>query len=129
MKDWKVLLVDDEADFVDTLRERLSIRGVSCRMALDAKSGLAALKESPADVVVLDMFMPGMSGLEMLARIREDHPGAQVILLSGQGDSRDGREGMKLGAFDYMVKPLSLDELIGKIAEAVAISRGAPGKP
>jgi DNA-binding NtrC family response regulator len=125
MKDWNVLLVDDEEDFVDTLRERLSIRDIPCRMALDAKAGLTALAEGPVDVVVLDMFMPGMNGLEMLGRIKELYPMVQVILLSGQGDSRDGREGMKLGAFDYMVKPLSLDELIGKIGEAVKAARGA----
>ena len=124
MKDWKVLLVDDEEDFVDTLRERLSLRDIACRMAFNAKDGMTALLDGPVDVVVLDMFMPGMNGLEMLKRIKETLPRVQVILLSGKADTRDGREVMKLGAFDYMIKPLSIEELIGKIGEAVAAARG-----
>lgn len=123
-KDWKILLVDDEEDFVTTLCERLQLRGVNCRVALDGEAGLAAVESEVPDVVVLDVFMPGVKGLEVLKRLRASHPNVQVILLTGQGATKDGMDGMKLGAFDYMVKPLSLDDLTRKLEEAVAAARG-----
>ncbi|WP_243313114.1 response regulator [Fundidesulfovibrio agrisoli] len=123
MKDWNILLVDDEEDFVQTLAERLELRGIECRVALDGEAGLAAMAESQPDVVVLDMFMPGIKGLEVLRLIRERHPKVQVILLTGQGATKDGMDGMKLGAFDYMIKPLSIDDLTSKIGEAVKVAR------
>ena len=123
MKDWNILLVDDEEDFVQTLAERLELRGIECRVALDGEAGLAAMAESLPDVVVLDMFMPGIKGLEVLRLIRERHPKVQVILLTGQGATKDGMDGMKLGAFDYMIKPLSIDDLTSKIGEAVKVAR------
>ncbi|WP_243368011.1 response regulator [Fundidesulfovibrio soli] len=123
MKDWNILLVDDEEDFVQTLAERLELRGIDCRVALDGEAGLAAMAESTPDVVVLDMFMPGIKGLEVLRLIRERYPKVQVILLTGQGATKDGMDGMKLGAFDYMIKPLSIDDLTAKIGEAVKLAR------
>lgn len=123
MKDWNILLIDDEEDFVHTLAERLELRGVNCRVALDGEAGLAAMAENVPDVVVLDMFMPGIKGLEVLRLIRERHPKVQVILLTGQGATKDGMDGMKLGAFDYMIKPLSIDDLTAKIGEAVSAAR------
>lgn len=128
-KDWDILLVDDEEEFVETLSERLSLRGIACRVALDGEAGLRAVAERAPDVVVLDMYMPGLKGLEVLERIKARHPGVEVILLTGQGASRDGMEGMKLGAFDYMVKPLSIEDLTAKLGEAVRKARGgaAPG--
>jgi len=123
MKDWNILLVDDEEDFVQTLAERLEIRGITCRVALDGEAGLAAMAENVPDVVVLDMFMPGIKGLEVLRLIRERHPRVQVILLTGQGATKDGMDGMKLGAFDYMIKPLSIDDLTEKLGEAVKAAR------
>jgi len=123
-KDWKVLLVDDEEDFVQTLCERLDLRGIVCRVALNGEAGLRLVDEDVPDVVVLDVFMPGLKGLEVLKTIREKHPGVQVILLTGQGATKDGMDGMKLGAFDYMIKPLSIDDLTAKIGEAVEKARG-----
>lgn len=124
VKDWKILLVDDEEEFVTTLCERLQLRDIHCRVALDGESGLKAVESEVPDVMVLDMFMPGMKGLEVLRRVKERYPHVQVILLTGQGATKDGMDGMKLGAFDYMVKPLSLDDLTAKLHEAVAASRG-----
>lgn len=124
MKDWKILLVDDEEDFVQTLAERLELRGVACRVALDGERAMAAMDAQEPDVVVLDMFMPGLKGLDVLKLIRERHPKVQVILLTGQGATKDGMDGMKLGAFDYMIKPLSIDDLTAKIGEAVKVARG-----
>lgn len=123
MNDWNVLLVDDEEEFVQTLCERLDLRGIPCRVALEGESGLRMIEEQVPDVVVLDMFMPGLKGLEVLRLIRERHPRVQVILLTGQGATRDGMDGMKLGAFDYMIKPLSIDDLTAKIREAVKAAR------
>lgn len=123
MKDWNILLVDDEEEFVQTLCERLDLRGLSCRVALDGEAGLKMMDEAEPDVVVLDMFMPGLKGLEVLKLIRQRHPKVQVILLTGQGATKDGMDGMKLGAFDYMIKPLSIDDLTAKIAEAVKTAR------
>lgn len=123
VSDWNVLLVDDEAEFVQTLSERLDLRGIACRVALDGEAGLGMIAERVPDVVVLDMFMPGLKGLEVLRLIRERHPRVQVILLTGQGATKDGMDGMKLGAFDYMIKPLSIDDLTAKIAEAVRVAR------
>ncbi|WP_243359653.1 response regulator [Fundidesulfovibrio terrae] len=123
MKDWNILLVDDEEEFVQTLCERLDLRGLACRVALDGEAGLKMMDEAEPDVVVLDMFMPGLKGLEVLKLIRQRHPKVQVILLTGQGATKDGMDGMKLGAFDYMIKPLSIDDLTAKIAEAVKTAR------
>jgi DNA-binding response OmpR family regulator len=123
-KDWNILLVDDEEEFVHTLCERLDLRGIACRVALDGESGLRMMQENRPDVVVLDMFMPGLKGLEVLKLIRQHHPAVQVILLTGQGATKDGMDGMKLGAFDYMIKPLSIEDLTVKIGEAVKAARG-----
>ncbi|WP_173083382.1 response regulator [Fundidesulfovibrio magnetotacticus] len=123
MNDWKILLVDDEEEFVSTLAERLSLRGIECRVAKDGEAGLAMIDQDQPDVVVLDMFMPGLKGNEVLRRIKERHPRVQVILLTGQGATKDAMEGMRLGAVDYMIKPLSIDELTAKIGEAVKAAR------
>ncbi|MCM0755783.1 response regulator [Desulfovibrio aminophilus] len=125
VKDWKILLVDDEVEFVSTLAERLELRGMSPRLAHDGESALKAVAQDPPQVMVLDVMMPGMKGLDVLRRVKESHPKVQVILLTGQGKTRDGIEGMKLGAFFYMMKPLDLDELIAKLGEAVAAGGGA----
>lgn len=115
---WKILLVDDEQQFVSTLAERLELRGIEARVAHDGDQALEAVESEIPNVVVLDVIMPGMKGLEVLRRIKTRHPAVQVILLTGQGATRDGIEGMRLGAFDYMMKPLDIDVLVEKMAEA-----------
>lgn len=125
MTQWNVLLVDDEEDFVATLAERLSLRGVNTRVALDGEQALARVAENPPQVAVVDVMMPGMRGLEVLRRIRQGSPGVQVILLTGQGTARDGIEGMHEGAFDYMMKPIDIDALLGKLNEAVKAAEAA----
>ncbi|EPR37450.1 response regulator receiver protein [Desulfovibrio sp. X2] len=118
-ENWKILLVDDEEDFIGTLAERLTLRGLSPRVALDGEEALRLVEEEPPDVVVLDVLMPGMKGLDVLRAVKVRHPEIQVILLTGHGSTKDGMEGMRQGAFDYMMKPLSIDALLGKIAEAM----------
>lgn len=125
INEWNILLVDDEVEFVTTLAERLDLRGIAARVAHDGESALKAVADAEPHVMVLDVMMPGMKGIEVLQRVREQHPAVQVVMLTGQGKTRDGIEGMKLGAFFYMMKPLDLDELIAKLGEAVAAGGGA----
>ncbi len=117
---WRVLLVDDEKEFVSTLAERLALRGIQADVASDGEEALRLVEENPPEVVVLDLMMPGLGGVEVLQRIKRRHPGVQVILLTGHGSTRSGIEGMKLGAFDYLMKPLSIEELIEKMRKAVS---------
>lgn len=125
MDEWRVLLVDDEEEFVTTLAERLSIRGIRTRTALDGESALRKVAEDAPQVLVLDVMMPGMRGLDVLRAVKRDHPGVQVILLTGQGSTKDGIEGMREGAFDYMMKPFNIENLMAKIGEAVNKAIGA----
>lgn len=119
----KVLLVDDEAPFVDALAERLSLRDFAVKTAYDGSQCLTTLTENPTDtdVVVLDLLMPGISGLEVLKQIKEIAPLIQVILLSGQATVESAIEGMKRGAFDFLIKPAETEALAAKITTAFAI--------
>jgi DNA-binding response OmpR family regulator len=119
MRGWKVLLVDDEVEFASTLAERLALRGIQARTAYDGDEALRLIDEEVPQVVVLDLMMPGLGGKEVLSRIKKLYPRIQVILLTGHGSTRDGIEGMQLGAFDYLMKPLSIEELLDKIGKAV----------
>ncbi|MBI5238435.1 MAG: response regulator [Deltaproteobacteria bacterium] len=119
MQDWKVLLVDDEEDFVSTLAERLRMRGIQARTSGNGEEALRSIAADPPHVVVLDVMMPGMSGLDVLRKIKADFPGIEVILLTGIGSTREGVEGMRLGALDYLMKPLQIEELIEKLRDAV----------
>jgi two-component system, OmpR family, response regulator len=118
MKDFKILLVDDESEFVDTLAERLQLRGFGAETAGDGEKALRLMDETAPDVVVLDLKMPGLGGMEVLKEIKKQGYEAPVILLTGHGSTKEGIEGMKLGAFDYLIKPIDIDELIQKMSEA-----------
>ncbi len=113
-----LLLVDDEEDFRRTIAKRLRRRGLSPEEAGNGEECLAMVDEHPMDVVVLDVKMPGMSGIEILRRIKETHPVTEVLLLTGYATTHDGVEGIKAGAFDYLSKPVELEQLIGKIRQA-----------
>lgn len=119
MERLKVLLVDDEEEFVSTLAERLSLRGIQASTASDGMKALGMIEADPPEVVLLDVMMPGMGGMEVLKRIRESYPKTRVILLTGHGRTRDGIEGMRLGAIDCLMKPLNIDDLIEKMRGAV----------
>jgi DNA-binding response OmpR family regulator len=123
MKDWKVLLVDDEKEFVVTLAERLGMRGIYTETVFEGEGALKKLETYEPDVMVLDLMMPGMSGLTVLERVKKLYPKIEVILLTGIGSTSEGLTGMRLGAFDYLMKPLQIDELIQKIG--LAISKGS----
>jgi len=119
MKDWKVLLVDDEKEFVVTLAERLGMRGIRTETVFEGEGALKKLETYEPDVMVLDLMMPGMSGLTVLEKVKKLYPKIEVILLTGIGSTSEGLTGMRLGAFDYLMKPLQIDELIQKIASAI----------
>ena len=118
-KDISVLIVDDEEELAATIAERLEIRGIKTKTASDGDSALSLITTNPPDVVVLDLMMPGIGGLKILKRINLLSLNIPVILLSGYGSKERSIEGMNLGAFDYVMKPCNLDDLITKIQEAV----------
>jgi DNA-binding NtrC family response regulator len=116
----RVLLVDDEPDFMETLGKRLSLRKLEVQGVGSGAQALDALKEYTPDVVVLDVKMPGMDGIQVLREIKKKLPMVEVILLTGHADLEASITGMSLGAFDYMLKPVALDELVYKIQDAHA---------
>lgn len=118
MKNIRLLLVDDEARFRETMSKRLKKRGMEVLDAGDGEKCLALLKQYPIDVVISDVKMPGMGGIELLHRIRESYPDTEVILLTGHASTSDGVEGIKSGAFDYLSKPVEFEHLLSKIRQA-----------
>lgn len=110
-----IVLIDDEEAFVTTLQERLEMRGFPARVALDGRSGLDLIAADTPDVVVLDLRMPGMNGVEVLRRIRGQWPGLPVIMLSGHGSDQDFETCLDLGAAQYHKKPLDIDLLLDSI--------------
>ncbi len=114
----RVLLVDDEKSFVETLSKRLVLRRLEVSTAASADEALAILDREPIDVVVLDVRMPGVGGIEATRMIRKAHPSVEVILLTGHASLEASMEGMTMGAFDYLLKPVSIDELVFKIEDA-----------
>jgi DNA-binding NtrC family response regulator len=126
-----VLVVDDEVQFVETLVKRLAKRGVKTGSAHSGQEALEVLAGSGAtrtDVVVLDVKMPGMDGLETLAAIKEKHPLVEVIMLTGHATVESAIEGMKRGAFDYLMKPCDLDLLMDKLNQAAVKKRAHEAK-
>lgn len=120
----RLLLVDDEADFRKTLAKRLLKRGFSARQAGSAHVCLDILADHPMDVVVMDVKMPGMNGIEALHQIKKAYPETEVILLTGHAATSDGVEGIKTGAFDYLTKPVEFDHLLMKIIQAYETIQG-----
>ena len=114
----RVLLVDDEKDFVEMLSLRLKEAGEKVSAAYSGKECLDTLKKINIDVVILDIKMPGMDGMETLGEIRKRFPLVEVLMLTGHGSTETAVEGMKLGAFDYLMKPADFDDLTAKLQGA-----------
>ncbi len=114
----KVLLVDDEEEYVRTMAERMEMREVGSEVALSGEQALGMLEEELPDVMVLDLRMPGMGGLEVLRRVKETHPGVEVVVLTGFGSDRDEAEARRLGAFEYLRKPVDINDLMAIIRRA-----------
>lgn len=114
----KVLLVDDEKDFVEVLAERLETRGFEVRQAFNGDEAINLLNQQDADVVVLDVLMPGKDGLQTLSEIKRLKPLTEVIMLTGHATVETAIQGMKLGAYDYLMKPTETEDLVAKINKA-----------
>jgi two-component system, OmpR family, response regulator CpxR len=115
----KILLVDDEREFVQTLSERLMMRDLGSAVAYDGESALEVAREDEPDVMILDLKMPGIDGIEVLRRVKKTQPAIEVIILTGHGsESRHKNVCMKLGAFAYLQKPVDIDELSQTIKAA-----------
>jgi len=124
MQHAKVLLVDDEKPYINTMLKRLSKRGLKVISAYDGLEALETLeKDRTVDVVILDIKMPRMDGMEALRHIKSKHPLVEVIMLTGHATVETGIEGMKMGACDYLMKPCDTEELVAKVQEAVARKR------
>jgi DNA-binding NtrC family response regulator len=116
----KVLLVDDEKDFLTTLEERMTIRGMAVRATTSAREALKILKVESFDVMVLDLMMPEMDGIDLLKTVKIKQPELQIILLTGHGTIEKGMEAMRLGAADFIEKPADIEILLEKIRKARA---------
>ena len=118
---FRVMVVDDEKDFLETLVNRLKKRDIEAVGCLSGEEALEAMKKRLFDVIILDIKMPGgMDGIEVLREMKRVQPLAEVILLTGHASVETSIEGMKLGAFDYLLKPVKLEELLVKVGQAFA---------
>ena len=118
MEGIRLLLADDEEDFRTTLASRLRKRRLEVMAVEDGYKAVEIVRSNPIDVAVVDVKMPGMDGLETLKQIKQINPLIEVILLTGHASVESGIEGMRLGAFDYLMKPCDINELMLKIEDA-----------
>jgi len=116
----KVLLVDDEGDFLETLAERMRNRGMNVTTSMSAAEAIKKTEAVDYDVIILDLLMPGMDGIQALKALKERKPDLQVILLTGHATVQKGIEAMKLGAMDLLEKPADINDLTEKIQKAKA---------
>jgi len=118
MEPLKILLVDDEEEFVSTLAERLQLRHFAPEYTLSGDAALGLLEKKMPDVLILDLKMPGLDGMEVLRRTKKTAPEIPVIILTGHGSDKDENEARRLGAFEYLKKPIDIDTLIQHIQRA-----------
>jgi two-component system OmpR family response regulator len=127
MSNLKLLLVDDEQEFLEPMAARLARRRIPCATALSGQDALLLLRNEPFSCAIVDVRMPVMDGLELLRSIRKDFPEIPVILLTGHASVEIGVQAMELGAFDYLMKPVDLDELLDTVRRAVEETTLMPG--
>jgi DNA-binding response OmpR family regulator len=118
MDRFKVIVIDDEVDFVDTMVKRLKDKGLESYGAMSGPDGLELVESKDPDVVVLDVKMPKMSGIEVLREIKKKKPLTEVIMLTGHGSVEAGIQGLQLGAYNYVMKPVPFNELLNLIVQA-----------
>ncbi len=118
MKNFKLLLVDDEEEFVKALAERLKMRDLESDMVYDGEQALSFVEDKEPDVMVLDLKMPGIDGIEVLERVKKAYPKIEVIILTGHGTEKDEERAKRLGAFDYLEKPVDIDTLVARLKKA-----------
>jgi DNA-binding NtrC family response regulator len=114
----KVLLVDDEEDFVRTMADRMEMRELGSEVALNGEQALQMLEDDIPDVMVLDLRMPGIDGMEVLQRVRKAYPQVEVIILTGHGSDQEEDEARRLGAFAYLRKPVDIEDLMDTVRRA-----------
>ncbi len=117
-KNIRILIVDDEADFLETIVKRLNRRGFNVTGIDGALKALRLLDSESFDIVILDFKMPGMDGIDALKEMRRKKPNMEVIMLTGHASVESGIRGIQLGAFDYVMKPANIEDLIEKIQQA-----------
>ncbi len=118
MEKFKLLIVDDEQDFLETIIKRLKARAIDVTGAESGYKALELIDGREFDVVILDVKMPGLDGIETLREVKKKKPLLEVIMLTGHASVESGIQGMQLGAFDYVMKPVALDELLEKVRQA-----------
>jgi CheY-like chemotaxis protein len=121
----RVLLVDDEREFVQTLSERLEMRDVGSAVAYDGESALRMVEDDEPEVIILDLRMPGIDGIEVLRRVKQSHPHIEVVILTGHGSEEDRKTCMALGAFAYLQKPVDIEDLSETLKQAHEKARGS----
>jgi len=112
------LLVDDEVEFADTLAKRMKKRKLITSSVNSGEDALEFLGQNPTDVVILDVKMPGIDGIQTLREIKQQYPLVEVIMLTGHANVEVAIQGMEIGAFDYLMKPMAIDDLVYKIQDA-----------
>jgi DNA-binding response OmpR family regulator len=117
---FKILIADDEVEFASTLATRLELRGYATTIVHSGEQTLETISREVPDLLLLDLKMPDLDGLEVLAKLRENNKELKVIILTGHGSFSSGNQGMALGAFDYIMKPVELSLLLEKINEVIA---------
>jgi DNA-binding response OmpR family regulator len=123
VSDIKIMLVDDEEDFVRTLSERLQMRDLKKNTAFDGEQALKIVSDKEPDIMILDLKMPGIDGMEVLRRVRNAYPNIQVIIQTGHGNDLDEAEARQLGVFDYLKKPVDIELLVERIKAAARSMR------
>jgi DNA-binding NtrC family response regulator len=118
MSKFTTLFVDDEKDFLETILNRMKKRQMHVYGAESGEEALSFLEHTPVEVVVLDVKMPGMGGIETLKEIKKRFPLIEVIMLTGHASLEVAKEGMEAGAYDYLMKPVNIDELLYKLQDA-----------
>lgn len=118
MQEYKILVVDDEEDFVSGLTDRLEVRDIKADVAMDGETALKKLEEGAPEVLILDLKMPGMDGLEVLRKVKKAYPSTQVIILTGHSTDEARKKAQKLGAYAYLEKPVETDALVETMNQA-----------
>ncbi len=118
MEAFRVLVVDDESDFLETIVKRLRKRKIDAMGVASGQHALELLEKEHFDVVILDVRMPGMDGIETLKEMKKRRPLMEVIMLTGHASVESGMQGMQYGAFDYVMKPAEMDDLLDKVRQA-----------
>ncbi|RJP74677.1 MAG: response regulator [Candidatus Abyssobacteria bacterium SURF_17] len=128
MSSTRLLLVDDEERFLETTRKLLQKRGVETFTAANGIDALKVLEDHRIDVVILDVKMPGLDGVEVLRKIKQKYPLIEVVMLTGHASVESAVEGLKLGAYDYVMKPLAIEDMLKKVNEAYDKKRAMEDK-